>query len=137
LSRPVAIILSCGKQKQSRPCAAIDMYTSGLFRLSKEAALKTGLPIYILSAEHGLISAQQIIKPYEKSAYSMGNDELIEWHKAAGQKAEALFGPSTVLVILPKEYMGFAAYFPGVVVDLCKGLPLGKRMQYLKNFRLP
>ncbi|MGA7055586.1 MAG: DUF6884 domain-containing protein [Mycobacterium sp.] len=54
------------KSKGTRPAAAKDLYTSALFRKERAYAERTGVPWFILSAEHGLVAPDEWLAPYER-----------------------------------------------------------------------
>ena len=65
LRRKVVLITACGGKKEEKPTVAGELYKSArirhLYRRSKELKL----PFFILSAEYGLISGDEVIEPYE------------------------------------------------------------------------
>jgi hypothetical protein len=60
------LLVTCVKEKASTPRAAKDLYTSTLFRKERAYAEQSGLPWYILSAEHGLVAPDEWLAPYER-----------------------------------------------------------------------
>ena len=59
------VLVSCVKSKLDHPAPARDLYTSALFRKERAYAEATGVPWFILSAEHGLVDPSRVIEPYE------------------------------------------------------------------------
>jgi alkanesulfonate monooxygenase SsuD/methylene tetrahydromethanopterin reductase-like flavin-dependent oxidoreductase (luciferase family) len=60
-------LVSCVKSKRSEPSAARDLYVSALFQKSRAWAERHCDGWYVLSAEHGLLSPDQRVAPYEKT----------------------------------------------------------------------
>jgi hypothetical protein len=65
-TQPDILFVTCVKEKASTPRAAKDLYTSALFRKERAYAERSGLPWYILSAEHGLVAPEEWLAPYER-----------------------------------------------------------------------
>ncbi|MFY0584322.1 DUF6884 domain-containing protein [Cystobacter fuscus] len=66
LRRPVHVVLvSCGKQKSATPDQARRFYTSPLSRLSMRYATTVADETFILSALHGLVPLDEVLRPYE------------------------------------------------------------------------
>ena len=63
---PALLLVACVKEKRSVPSAARDLYVSPLFRKERAYAERSGLPWFILSAEHGLLGPDEWIAPYER-----------------------------------------------------------------------
>lgn len=59
------VLISCGSSKQSRPMPAKDLYIGPLFRSASRYAQAVGCRWYIVSALHGLVSPQQVLRPYD------------------------------------------------------------------------
>ena len=74
------VFLSCVKTKQSKCCAARDMYTSDLFRKSLAYAEKLQpTHIYILSAKYGLLDLQDVIEPYNATLVGANDAACKRW----------------------------------------------------------
>jgi cytoplasmic iron level regulating protein YaaA (DUF328/UPF0246 family) len=71
--------VSCVAGKKDTASPAGELYTSTLFRLARAYIQKTGAPWFILSAEHGLLSPNDVIEPYDKTLNSMGVAERRAW----------------------------------------------------------
>ena len=63
---PTLLLVACVKEKLPSPAAARDLYVSPLFRKERSYAERTGLPWFILSAEHGLVAPDEWLAPYER-----------------------------------------------------------------------
>ena len=62
----ILIITSCSKNKASRPMQAKNLYEGQFFKGVKHFSENFGFDLAILSAKYGLISSNQVIKPYNK-----------------------------------------------------------------------
>jgi len=63
--RPDLVLIGCVKSKLDHPAQAKDLYTSALFRKERAYAEASGQPWFILSAQHGLVSPDEVIEPYD------------------------------------------------------------------------
>jgi len=60
------VLISCSKTKADHPAPARELYDSALFRKSRAYAEASGGRWFILSAEHGLVSPDEWLAPYER-----------------------------------------------------------------------
>jgi hypothetical protein len=76
-------LISCTKRKQTEECAASEMYlVSTLFsKAIKYINQKNYDDWFILSAQHGLLDKNKIIKPYNLTLKTMKNWEIKEWSR--------------------------------------------------------
>ena len=73
-------LLSCTKSKKAYRCKAEQMYAeSPRFRLAYTYASLVADEIYILSAKHGLLPADQQIDPYDESLNEKSPGERLKW----------------------------------------------------------
>lgn len=131
MTRPVAALISCVSKKQNKPCSAIDLYTSPLFKKSVKFANKYGLSIYILSAKYYLVRSDRIIAPYDLTLNSMSRSELDQWAKVTAEQIKTEFNNGTLLVLAGSKYLSFTKYTDNPIIDPLKNLGIGKRLQYL------
>lgn len=73
------VLVGCVKSKVDHPAPARDLYTSALFRKERVYAEASGIPWFILSAEHGLVAPTQVIEPYELSLASAPRHYRVAW----------------------------------------------------------
>lgn len=73
------VLIGCVKSKVDHPAPARDLYTSALFRKERAYAESTGLPWFILSAEHGLVEPSQVIEPYDLCLAAAPRRYRIAW----------------------------------------------------------
>ena len=75
-------LVACAKTKGTEATQAQHLYTSPLFRKSREwvlSRLREGDEWLILSAKHGALTPDQIIEPYELSLPEMTSAERGQW----------------------------------------------------------
>ena len=74
------VLISCVSQKLDHPALSKDLYTSTLFKLSYRYAtsLKSDA-IFILSAQYGLVSCDQVIAPYDITLNEMKARDVKKW----------------------------------------------------------
>ena len=73
-------LLSCTKSKKTYRCKAKEMYSkSPRFRLAYTYASLIADEIYILSAKHGLLTADQEIDPYDETLNDKTSQERLNW----------------------------------------------------------
>lgn len=133
MTKPVVALISCCSQKQNHPTEAIDLYTSPLFRKSRAFAEKFGLPVWILSAKHKLTAPKTIIAPYDVTLNDFTKQQLDEWSKEVAGQIVHQFGNEPLLVLAGEKYLGFKKYLNNPIVDPMQGLPIGKRLKWLKR----
>jgi hypothetical protein len=126
-----ATLIQCTKSKRYEATPARDLYdASHLFELMREYAEVCGNPWYILSAKHGLVDPDTVLDPYDEYGLVENQCESI---------AEELVDMDidTVEVIAGSAYtdpLTPALEAHGIeVIELCRGLRIGNRMQRLKT----
>jgi hypothetical protein len=70
------VIVGCGAAKRDSEAPAKDLYTSTYFQKKRAYAETIGDDWQILSAEHGLVPADVVIKPYETHIDDLDDREL-------------------------------------------------------------
>ena len=84
-------VVACTKAKLRRRAPAIEMYSpSPLFQKSCDQARAEGLPIVILSTKYGLVDAQEVIDPYERTFAAMTPTERQEWDRLVADQVATL-----------------------------------------------
>lgn len=142
-------LVACAAQKRKSASPAGLLYTSDLFRKSREYVLKHTHAWYVLSAAHGVVHPATILEPYNTTLNTMSQFEVRKWAGRTTQMLSALIKqitantqqnqPQIELVLLTGErYASFCSQFrlmhPDVIITKpLQGLPIGKRLQYLKR----
>ena len=89
---PHILLVTCVKTKREYPCAAKDLYASPLFTKERAYAEASGLPWYILSAEHGLIAPDEWLSPYERYLPDTSAAYRAAWGNWVAVRLELLAG---------------------------------------------
>lgn len=134
---PDLILIGCVKKKLATPAAAKDLYTSPLFRRGRAYAERSGVPWFILSAEHGLVRPDQEMAPYDLRLSATSKGYRRAWGLAVVSDLETAVGGLRGKTI---EIHAGAAYSDAIrphlsdggatVVEPLAGLKLGPRLSW-------
>lgn len=137
---PALLLVACVKEKLSVPAAARDLYVSPLFRKEREYAEHSGLPWFILSAEHGLVAPDEWHSPYERYLPETAPSFRWAWGTWVVERLELLTGSladrtieihagSTYVEALraPLEAKGASLFEP------LAGLAMGQRLAWYRG----
>lgn len=134
------ILVGCVQKKLAVPAPAKDLYVSTLFNKARAYAANAGVPWFILSAEHGLVSPDEILEPYDLRLSKTSRQYRREWgQRVVGQLADVI-GPIHGHTI---EIHAGAAYTDATrdalraagaaLVEPLAGLTLGRRLAWYGN----
>lgn len=87
------VLVGCVKTKMIQAAAAKDLFISPLFRKEREYAEGAGVPWYILSAENGLVTPDQLLSPYDRFLPKQSAKYRKEWGDKVIARLEQLEGP--------------------------------------------
>jgi len=133
-------LIACSKQKLAHPAPARDWYAaSALFRLARAYAEQHADAWLVLSAQHGLVTPERVIEPYnhtmrEKSSVSRGI-----WAGIVLRDIQmAVPDPRTTVVFLAgyryREHLEWLLRTAGYSVETpLAGLGIGQQMAWLKE----
>ncbi len=131
-------LVSCVKTKRATRAAAKDLYTSAWFRAARRFAESNSERWFILSAEYGLLSPEDLIDPYERTLNRMGVKERRAWAMQVCEKMEQnVERGSHVIVLAGERYREFLV--PRLKTLECEveipmlGLPQGRQLQWLNG----
>lgn len=131
------ILLSCGKSKQKHPCEAEKMYTGTIFKKSFLVAKKLKPDaIYILSAEYGLLSCKEVIKPYNLSLNTFSKKQKKNWANKVVRQLEAhdVTADDRLIFFTGKNYREqLMNSYPNSRCPIA-GLRLGEQIQFYNKF---
>ena len=99
MTEPDIVLITCVKTKRPRPCAAKDLYVSPLFVKQRSYAEETGVPWFILSAEHGLVVPDEWLSPYERYLPDTPAAFRSAWGIWVAARLQVLAGPLSGRVI--------------------------------------
>lgn len=144
------IIVSCAKTKAAEPKPARELYTSPLFRMSRDFAELNGADWMIASAKFGLVSPLSIIRPYDETIGELDEPGLTmfrelskltlgywlaEWRCSIAHDANAF---PQVAILAGERYVRElldATWLKSIEDRLClplAGKQIGERLQWLK-----
>jgi hypothetical protein len=96
----------------------------------------SGMPWFILSAEHGLVLPDAMIAPYDKTLKHLRVNERRAWADNVIRQMEQVLPPAeTVIILAGVAYREFLmdylrGHFPKVEVPM-DGLSIGKQLSWL------
>ncbi len=132
------LILACSQRKRPAPAPALELYDGPAYRVVRRA-LRNGVhdvEVWVLSAEHGLIPADQVIAPYD---HRLTRDRAIELAIPVSHVLADLWQREwdDVYIEAGKLYQSLisvAMTWSGSRQVRWSGGPIGKRMQALKKW---
>lgn len=83
------IIVGCGKAKLAHAAPARDLYTGSLFRAARRYVEARGERWFILSAAHGLIAPEVVVRPYDQ-VLDLRGEALVTWARKAACQVERM-----------------------------------------------
>lgn len=95
----VYLVAGCGKQL-TYPAAAKDLYYSQHFQACRRYVEEEESRWYILSPLHQVINPEAIIKPYDKSPYTLSHQERILWARQVAESLIQVASPEIEFVFL-------------------------------------
>lgn len=141
---PDVTLVSCVKSKLQRGAPAKDLYTSDYFAKMRAYAESTGVPWFILSAEHGLVNPDAWLEPYDCYLPETTREYRRAWGQKVSMQLQEALGSLDGLVI---EVHAGAAYaesaatalrpLGAVIVDRLKGLSFGRRLSWYSKQGTP
>lgn len=137
MADPDIVLITCVKTKRRKPCAAKDLYISPLFIKQRAYAEETGVPWFILSAEHGLVVPDEWLSPYERYLPDTPATFRSAWGIWVAARLQLLAGPLSGRVI---EAHAGSAYIHAIrprlealgasLLDPLQGLSMGARLAW-------
>lgn len=137
--RSAAIYLvSCVSSKLATPAPAKDLYVSDWFRKARAYVESSGMPWFILSAQHGLLDPNARTAPYEKTLNAMSAHERKAWAQNVIKQMESRLPRGERAIVLAGERYRqhlldyLHGRFPVVEVPL-RGLRIGEQLQWFSE----
>jgi hypothetical protein len=127
------VLVSCAKSKAAEPMAAKDLYVSARFKKARAYAERSGAPWFILSAEHGLVSPDEWLVPYERYLPDTPQDYRSAWGEWVAARLELLAGPLSGLTV--EVHAGEAYVHPMNPGLLRRGAVIERPLQGLSSGR--
>jgi hypothetical protein len=131
-------LIACSKRKQPVETIAAELYDSTLFKLSTTLANRLGIRFSILSAKHGLIEPERLVKPYDVTLASLKRNERSAWAENVLNQIIGRFVDINRLVVLAGERYR-VEIVPTLlgrgleILEPLQGLSLGWRISFLKH----
>ena len=136
-------LVGCVKKKAPGPHRARDLYVSTLFDGRRAYVERSCDQWWILSAEHGLVSPDEILVPYDVTLKNAGRATRRRWSQNVLMAIDDLVLPcrgDVFEIHAGTEYRDF-----GLVVGLrargcdvvnpTEGIPIGKQLRFYKQAR--
>jgi hypothetical protein len=125
------VLVACAKTKLGRPAPARDLYTSPTYIKSRRYAEGMGALWFILSAEHGLLTPEQLVAPYDRYLPDMSRSYREAWGRWTVERLALLAGPLEARVI---EVHAGAPYVAAIAPHLMdKGACLAEPLKGLRQ----
>ena len=131
-------LVSCVGKKRLTRAPARCLYTSGWFQKARTYVETTGRPWFILSAKHGLLDPETVIRPYNKTLNDARRAKRRLWAWKVLDRLKAhLDGVDSVVVLAGKRYREVLE--PELLargIDVCvpmRGLRIGEQLSWLKK----
>jgi len=140
--KPDVVLIGCVKSKLGHGATAKDLYVSDYFVKMRGYAEATGLPWFILSAEHGLVSPEAWLEPYERYLPDTPREYRRAWGERVVAQLRQAVGPLNGLLLdihagvpyveaVEDALRGSGAH----VVDQLRGLSFGRRLSWYLQHR--
>ena len=136
--------MGCVKAKACSPSQACDLYVSTLFRSRRLYVEDSCDEWWILSAEHGLVHPNQILKPYDLSMQELSADMRRMWSAKVLQSLQYKCGIAKgdiVEIHAGHEYRNFGLIdglldIKATMEIPVQGMKFGHQLNYYKTARL-
>ncbi len=131
-------LVSCVARKRGMACEARDLYLSPWFIKARAFVERRGGPWLILSAEHGLLTPDQVVSPYDRTLTRTDVNARRSWAHLALSQFDAMNVQPQVIVILAgaryREFLVPAFTQRGLAVRVpMAGLPIGRQLAWLQQ----
>lgn len=130
------VLISCVSQKLTTKAPTKELYQSTLFKKSLAyAKMLNPDAIYILSAEHHLLTLDTEIEPYDKTLNKMKKANRMAWGNTVIEqlKEVANLENDEFIILAGKNYLEPIQNYLTNIQDPLKGMAIGKRYQYFNN----
>lgn len=129
-------LISCVSRKRATSSRARELYTSNWFLKARDYIESTRSPWFILSAEHGLVSPDLILAPYERTLNAMSAPERKAWATRVKSQMETSLPDADRIVVLAglryrEHLMNYLRQRAKAVEVPMEGLTIGRQLHYL------
>jgi len=130
------VLISCASKKLPHQAIARDLYISPLFRLQWQYAQQFApSQVFILSAKYGVIPAEEVIEPYEKTLNKMSTNERKNWATTVLKQLQqyCYIKQDHFVILAGDKYRQFLLpHLSSYEIPLL-GMTIGKQLHYLKE----
>lgn len=134
-------LVGCVKGKRQAPTRAADLYTSELFKKRRDHVTRRGLNWFILSAQHGLVTPDEVLAPYDMALKDQSVSYQREWGRRVVTQLAILLGSLTGMTF---EIHAGSAYVQALQAPLTaegagiatplKGLAQGQQLAWYLHY---
>lgn len=127
-------LVGCSAQKLAAAAPARELYVSQLFRKASAYAEATCDRWYVLSAKHGLIHPDTVIKPYDMRLGTRTGPDMTAWGALVREQlTEALNGADnpTLVALCGSQYRTALNGAPWPSETPMQGMGIGRQLGYL------
>lgn len=137
-TRPTVVLVACAAAKRAHAAPAKDLYVSALFQKSRAYAELNADHWYILSAKHGLVRPDEVIKPYNLTLNQMGIVDRRRWADRVNGQLDTVIPTGSTLIFLAgaryREGLEPVQRHRGVTVTVpMEGMRIGEQLQWLSR----
>ncbi|SKC68792.1 DUF6884 domain-containing protein [Maledivibacter halophilus] len=131
------VLISCVSKKKEVESEARELYQSTLFKLALKYAEKIKPDkIFILSALHGVVELEQVIRPYNVTLNNMSEKDRKTWsEKVINQlkNKNISFDEDKFIILAGNNYRKYLVRNMKHVEVPMEGLKIGQQLSYLKE----
>jgi hypothetical protein len=132
------ILVACGSRKFAHKSEAQYIYTSPLFRKSRNYARNSGRPWYILSGKHGLLCPTSIIEPYDLPLKRLDNEQQKKWAENVLKSLKKIEIKGNRIIFLAgkiyRKNLVPALQEQGCLIEIpLEGMAIGKQIKWLTS----
>ncbi len=129
-------LIACSSLKLGHAARARELYCSPLFRLSLAYAEARCAKTYVLSAMHGLVDLDDVIRPYDLRLKQLAKHTREQWGRDCARAYKILHEHGTPMLLLAgADYaLAFRAGMGNEsrhITEPLKGLMIGHRLSFL------
>lgn len=130
------VLVACASTKLETQAKAKDLYTSELFKKSREYAERIGDIWLILSAKHHLLDPETLTTPYDRTLNMMNTSARSFWALTVANKLTPKINPGDRVIFLAgvkyRESLIYPCTQAGASVECpLAGLGIGQQLQFL------
>ena len=140
--RKELILIGCSKSKLDHRRPAYELYTGDLFKKQMNYADNILQPlnqykskIMILSAKHGLLDVDTLVKPYDLSLNDFNAFELARWAREVESQIYDLYIDfDSIIFLAGKKYRSpLSSFLPYKIEQPLNGLGIGEQKQFINK----